>query len=206
MQNGSPDNNGFTDHMNGHTAGPRIPSSSINAPQLSIPDSVSASSSNSPAILDDPECKDNDNDARPIKKRKLTDGGTTQTTLQTQATTPATRRISPPWKKIAVDGPTSFVEGGRRKSSRTNFVPFELQPPTAHRQTRAAIQKTYLTHSKNGASIHRTHISTPSTSQPQINGKGPLSSGKSTGNPASKSPAKASQKKCHHSYACETIS
>lgn len=195
MQNGSPDNNGFTDHhMNGHCVGPRISSSSINASQLSIPDSVSASSSNSPAILDDLGCEDNDNNARPIKKRKLTDGGTTPTTLQTPATTPATRRISPPWKKIAVDGPTSFVEGGRRKSSRTNFVPLELQPPTAHRQTRAAIQKTYLTHSINGASIHRTHVSTPPTSQPQINGKGPLSSGKSTGNPASKSPVKASPK------------
>lgn len=195
MQNGSPDNNGFTDHhMNGHSVSPRISPSSINAAQLSIPDSIPASSSNSPAILDDLECGNNDNDARPIKKRKLTDCGATPTTLQTPATTPATRRISPPWKKIAVDGPTSFVEGGRRKSSRTNFIPLELQPPTVQRQTRAAIQKTYLTHSKNGTSIHRTHVATPAASQLQINGKGPLSSGKSTGNPASKSPAKASPK------------
>lgn len=47
------------------------------------------------------------------------------------------RHVSPPWKKVAVEGPTSFIEDGRRKSSRTNTVPLALQPPAIKRQTRA---------------------------------------------------------------------
>ena len=39
------------------------------------------------------------------------------------------------------EGPTSFVENGRRKSGRTNIVPLELQPQSKKRQTRAAVQK-----------------------------------------------------------------
>ena len=37
------------------------------------------------------------------------------------------KTISPPWKKAVADGPSSFSEGGRRKSGRINFVPLELQ-------------------------------------------------------------------------------
>jgi hypothetical protein len=33
------------------------------------------------------------------------------------------RPFSPPWKKVTVEGPTWFVEGGRRKSARRNTVP-----------------------------------------------------------------------------------
>lgn len=69
----------------------------------------------------------------PSKKRRLTDS---------KRSTP--RPISPPWKKVGVEGPTSFMEGGRRKSSRTNTIPIELQPASAKRQTRGA-QKDYAT-------------------------------------------------------------
>ncbi|CAK7226497.1 swr1 complex component [Sporothrix curviconia] len=63
-------------------------------------------------------------DERPAKRQR------------TRASTPpppagsASRRakpISPPWKKIAAEGVTTFNEGGRRKSGRINAVPLELQ-------------------------------------------------------------------------------
>lgn len=135
----------------------------------------------------DSESEDNNNDGPPAKKRKLTDSATPQ---------PSTtfRPVSPPWKRIAVDGPTSFVEGGRRKSSRTNFLPLELQPQADKRQTRGAIQKTQVIGSKyGGASISKSSPLTPSTSQGQVNGKRAQFSGKSPANTSTKSPAKTGQ-------------
>ncbi|MCJ1264068.1 swr1 complex component [Lobaria immixta] len=186
MQNGSPDNNnGFTDHhLNDQRVGSRF-STPINTAQVQTPDSLTGQTSLDNEDLD---CEDNDNDAPPTKKRKLTDHATRQSSTSTS------RPISPPWKRIAVDGPTSFVEGGRRKSSRTNFVPLELQPPAEKRQTRAAIQKTHLTKTRlSGTSTQKSSSSTPAANQPQINAKRPQSSGKSTGVSAGKSPTKANQ-------------
>ena len=51
------------------------------------------------------------------------------------------RPVSPPWKRIAAEGPTSFTMDGRRKSGRTNALPLELQPQSKKRQTRAAFDK-----------------------------------------------------------------
>ena len=51
------------------------------------------------------------------------------------------KRISPPWKKVEAEGPSSFVEGGRRKSTRTNLVPLELQPQGNKRQTRGGYSR-----------------------------------------------------------------
>lgn len=59
------------------------------------------------------------------------------------------RPVSPPWKKIAIEGPASFIEDGRRKSSRTNAIPLDLRPQSGKRQTRAAIQK-----DNEGKSLH----------------------------------------------------
>ncbi len=135
----------------------------------------------------DSESEDNNNDGPPAKKRKLTDSATPQpsTTI---------RPVSPPWKRIAVDGPTSFVEGGRRKSSRTNFLPLDLQPQADKRQTRGAIQKTQVIGSKHGgASISKSSTLTPSTGQCQVNGKRAQFSGKSPANTSTKSPAKTGQ-------------
>ena len=140
-----------------------------------------------PLENNDPESEDSKNDGPPAKKRKLTDSATPQ---------PSTtfRPISPPWKRIAVDGPTSFVEGGRRKSSRTNFLPLELQPQADKRQTRAAIQKTQVTGSKYaGASKSKSSPLIPLTSQGQVNGKRPPSSGKPMVNTSTKSPVKTVQ-------------
>lgn len=51
------------------------------------------------------------------------------------------RPVSPPWKRIAAEGPTSFLEDGRRRSGRTNIVPLDLQPQSNKRHTRAAFDK-----------------------------------------------------------------
>ncbi|RMD42792.1 hypothetical protein DV735_g2370, partial [Chaetothyriales sp. CBS 134920] len=66
------------------------------------------------------------------KKRKL---------AEPNASKHSPRSLSPPWKQSHAEGPTSFIENGRRKSGRTNLLPLELQPQSAKRQTRAAFGK-----------------------------------------------------------------
>lgn len=72
-----------------------------------------------------------DNDEPPAKRRKVAGADHK----------PSPRPISPPWKRVAAEGPTSFVEDGRRKSGRVNVVPLSLQPQANKRQTRAAFGK-----------------------------------------------------------------
>ena len=135
------------------------------------------------------------NDGPPAKKRKLTDPATSQ------SSTP--RPVSPPWRRIAVEGPTSFVEGGRRKSSRTNLIPLELQPPSSKRQTRAAIQKPAPTIKSRygGASIQQSSPSVKtSISQQHINGNRlTLSSNKAANQANNKSPSKSQKLNCGNS-------
>ena len=120
------------------------------------------------------------NDGPPSKKRKLASATTPQRSTS--------RHVSPPWKKIAVDGPTSFVEGGRRKSSRTNAVPLELQPQSDKRRTRGAIRQSPAIKSKyGGKSIQKSSPLTNSSTHPH-NGK-PRAYTKHT-TPGGKSPAK----------------
>ena len=183
MQNGTLDN-GFSEHHNDSQLDGNNTTSTISQPQASLSEPFDSSD---PIENKNPESEDNKNDGPPAKKRKLTGSATPQpsTTI---------RPVSPPWKRIAVDGPTSFVEGGRRKSSRTNFLPLELQPQAHKRQTRAAIHKTQIISSKyGGASIVKSPPSTHSLSQAQINGKRPQSSGKSTVNTSVESPSKTGQ-------------
>lgn len=47
--------------------------------------------------------------------------------------------ISPPWKKIGADGPTSYHENGRRKSGRINSQPVPVELPSTKRTTRHSI-------------------------------------------------------------------
>ncbi|KAJ5929727.1 hypothetical protein N7454_006677 [Penicillium verhagenii] len=77
----------------------------------------------------------------PSKKRRLTDS------TPSRNSTP--RPPSPPWKKVGVEGPTSFMVEGRRRSSRQNVVPMEQQPASDKRHTRAA-QQTYVTKTTRG--------------------------------------------------------
>jgi helicase SWR1 len=79
-------------------------------------------------------------DEPPSKRRRVSTG----------ASLPKAKPESPPWKKIEADGPSSFTQGGVRKSGRVNRIPLELQPPSDKRQTRGAVQKTYSDKSKNG--------------------------------------------------------
>ncbi|KAG6991267.1 helicase swr1 [Physcia stellaris] len=121
-----------------------------------------------------------DNNGPPSKRRKLADPATRH------SSTP--RPISPPWKKIAVEGPTSFIEGGRRKSSRTNFVPLELQPQANKRQTRANVQHTQIRKVKPAVlATFKSSPLIPSASQHTSHSKRPTSSG------TNKSPSKATQ-------------
>ncbi|KAL9120300.1 MAG: hypothetical protein Q9187_003143 [Circinaria calcarea] len=100
----------------------------------------------------------------PSKKRKRADSAGQQRSVS--------KPLSPPWKKVTVEGPTSFVEGGRRKSSRTNAVPLELQPQAAKRQTRAAIQQTHTIKSKYAsAPAHQTLPKTSTQGSTQMAGK-----------------------------------
>ena len=142
-------------------------------------------------VLHDPfqsesNASEDHNDEPPAKKRKTLDAHPRPRS--------ASRPISPPWKKVAVEGPTSFVEGGRRKSSRTNTVPLNLQPQADKRQTRGAIQKAHVTKSKFGGAF-ATNSSPLSTtiSQPHTNGKGFHSTKKVSTHSAGKSPAKSQQ-------------
>ncbi|WEW59882.1 swr1 complex component [Emydomyces testavorans] len=64
----------------------------------------------------------------PSKRRKLADSSSRSTP----------RPSSPPWKKAGIDGPTSFLDGGRRRSTRTNIPPVERPPQSEKRYTRSA--------------------------------------------------------------------
>lgn len=83
-------------------------------------------------------------DDRPAKRRRVRD-----------STPPPpgskTRKIveSPPWKKFEADGPTTIIEGGKRKSGRLNTVPLE-QLNSDKRITR----KSYSQHSPPSKNRH----------------------------------------------------
>lgn len=135
---------------------------------------------------DAPLEEDNGIDAPPNKKRKLTDPPTGKKSA------PGSRPISPPWKKIAVEGPTSFVEEGRRKSSRTNYVPVDLLPLAEKRKTRAAInQGSPLSKSKYGGAYKGSPLTTSASTQTQTpsNAKRPHSAVNTVG----RLPPKSSQ-------------
>ena len=134
-------------------------------------------------LVDLEEHDEAQNNSRPAKRRKL---------AAQQSSAP--RPISPPWRKIAVDGPTSFIEGGRRKSSRTNFVPLELQPPANKRQTRATVQHTQVSKGKHSSitSLKSSPLKQPSSNS-TANGKRPSSSGRPASTIVSQSSSKTAQ-------------
>ncbi|KAL6713925.1 swr1 complex component [Lecanora helva] len=122
----------------------------------------------------------------PTKKRKLADGTVGKVSGQ--------RRISPPWKKIAAEGPTSFVEDGKRKSTRTNFVPIDLQPQADKRRTRGTAQyNSPVTKSKYGGAYRASPSAGSTTSQTQNHVKKPSTTVKATASTKAKSPYKISQ-------------
>ncbi|KAK2754727.1 swr1 complex component [Arachnomyces sp. PD_36] len=160
MQNGSL--NGTSQHHNGVTPEPN--GKLRDPPALETPSDSRAGDSLLPELEGD-NAANNQNEGPPPKKRKLTDP-----TLSHRSTS---RPVSPPWKKVTADGPTSFIEGGRRKSSRTNVVPLELQPQSEKRHTRAA-RKQYESKAKpSRASWHTpaSNASTPAAASSEMNGR-----------------------------------
>ncbi|KFG87988.1 helicase SWR1 [Metarhizium anisopliae] len=74
-------------------------------------------------------------DSRPAKRRRTHNS----TPPPTPSSAKKLKPISPPWKKISAEGPTSFTENGRRKSGRINTLPLELQPQGKKRLTRQSL-------------------------------------------------------------------
>ena len=184
MLDGSLD--GFSGHNIKHTDGPSGEDNEPTSTSDIQAESLDASTNHTSIKAEYVQYEDNNNDGPPNKKRKLADPSTRQRS--------SSRPISPPWKKVTVEGPTSFVEGGRRKSSRTNLVPLELQPQADKCQTRAAIQKTHLPKSSyGGTKAYKQSPLTPTPNQLQVNGKSPRSSSKSMTQTAGRSPAKTGQ-------------
>lgn len=72
-------------------------------------------------------------DAPPAKRRKVTEP------LVTAKSSP--RAVSPPWKSFHAEGPSAFLDNGKRRSGRTNAIPLEFQPPSKKRTTRAQRDK-----------------------------------------------------------------
>ncbi|KEF58182.1 uncharacterized protein A1O9_06108 [Exophiala aquamarina CBS 119918] len=91
-----------------------------------------------PTSPPDQELAPNANDEPPSKRQKV--AGPDHR--------PLPRTISPPWKRVVADGPTTFLENGRRKSGRTNAIPLALLPQSNKRQTRAQFDKTKTEHEK----------------------------------------------------------
>ncbi|KAF7592823.1 swr1 complex component [Aspergillus hancockii] len=126
MQNGSP--NGISQQDERVTPEPQTISTG-----LSIAENFVDSTDHDSIATERKEDKaatDNHPGGPPSKRRKLTDSSTSHRS--------SSRPASPPWKKAGVDGPTSFIQDGRRKSSRVNAIPLAFQPPLGKRHTRAA--------------------------------------------------------------------
>jgi helicase SWR1 len=92
---------------------------------------------------------DDPNQEPPAKKRKVAGPEHKQ----------SPRPISPPWKRVVAEGPTSFVVDGRRKSGRTNIIPLDLQPQSSRRQTRAAFDKVKEEHQKHAKPVYNIKTS-----------------------------------------------
>ncbi|EXJ64598.1 adenosinetriphosphatase [Cladophialophora yegresii CBS 114405] len=92
---------------------------------------------------------DNANHEPPAKKRKVAGPEHKQ----------SPRPVSPPWRRVVAEGPTSFVVDGRRKSGRTNIIPLDLQPQSNKRQTRAAFDKVKEEHQKHVKPVYNINMS-----------------------------------------------
>ncbi|KAK3319954.1 SNF2 family N-terminal domain-containing protein [Cercophora scortea] len=154
----------------------------------SLPPNVNGHARDRPRDVD-PDSSAMD-DEPPAKRRRVRD-----TTPASPARRP--KPISPPWKKIEAEGPSSFTEGGRRKSGRINTLPLELQHGDK-RITRRALHGQQASPPRNRYASTNGHSptsnSTPSTNAPS---KRPASSTKPMPSkaPASTSAPRASARK-----------
>ena len=200
MQNGSLGDDAPADHVN-HQQDEvdHIPTTNESGPQDVAQVNGESHLANGSIENGDPQPEDNGIDAPPNKKRKLADAATGKPSGQ--------RRISPPWKKITVEGPTSFVAEGRRKSSRTNFVPIDLQPQADRRRTRGAIHHSSpVTKSKYGGAFRPSPLASSASTQTQSNVKQIPPAGKATLETNISSPSKGSQLSAALSHSCADAS
>ncbi|EEP77243.1 helicase SWR1 [Uncinocarpus reesii 1704] len=92
----------------------------------------------------------------PPKRRKLADSSSRSTP----------RPPSPPWKKAGIEGPTSFFDGGKRRSTRTNALPLNTQPQPAKPRTRSVQREPIVKAKRTRTGSHElpSPLSTPSKS------------------------------------------
>lgn len=117
----------------------------------------------------------NDDDGPPAKRRRVRD-----TTPHSAPRKP--KIISPPWKKVEAEGPTTFTEGGRRKSGRINTVPLELQSgdkritrKALHGQQASPPRNRYASNNGHALSTHPTPSSSSPSKRPATSSKAPAS-------------------------------
>ncbi|KAJ6445216.1 helicase swr1 [Purpureocillium lavendulum] len=155
-----------------------------------------------PAELNGHHDESEDDNERPAKRRKTLD-----------STPPPSLRKpkieSPPWKKVEADGPTSYTEGGRRKSGRINTLPLELQPPGKKRLTRQSIggkpTPTTKKESASGVSVRGVKtapskdraIKKTSTSTPKSTSKKPAGEPRSSNRSRRRTPSPRAQPTRH---------
>ncbi|OHE98427.1 SNF2 family domain-containing protein [Colletotrichum orchidophilum] len=121
--------------------------------------SPAPSSPSTPSPSPPPPAPSSDNDdERPSKRRRVS-------TPSAPGSAQKKKQISPPWKKITAEGPTSFIDNGRRKSGRINTIPLEFHPPSGKRMTRGALNSSPP--SKNKYASTNGHAATPT---PNANG------------------------------------
>ncbi|KAI9659846.1 MAG: swr1 complex component [Bathelium mastoideum] len=126
------------------------------------------------------------------RKRKLVESDRRQRS--------ASRATSPPWKKIAAEGPSSFVEDGRRKSSRVNVLPIDLQPQGEKRQTRAAQQQSIAKNLEHRQRLGSRQNGQSNKAARAASARHPLSAGTTSANvttPAKRVPSQADTKRNH---------
>ncbi|KAH8431187.1 putative SNF2 family helicase/ATPase (Swr1) [Aspergillus melleus] len=170
MQNGSSEG---LHHQNARVT--PDPDTTLSAPPIHDLPVDSATIDSIPPVPKEDESVTNHPEGPPSKKRKLVDSTTSRRS--------SSRAASPPWKKPGVDGPTSFIQDGRRKSSRVNSVPSALQPPSDKRPTRAG-QKSVV--GKNIAGGGKAAASSPlsaSSLHHETNGKALGGNATGTGSP-----------------------
>ncbi|KAF4778041.1 SNF2 family domain-containing protein [Colletotrichum scovillei] len=120
----------------------------LRSPSPTTPLSPSTPSPSPPA----PAPSSDIDDERPSKRRRVS-------TPSAPGSGQKKKQISPPWKKITAEGPTSFIDNGRRKSGRINTIPLEFHPPSGKRMTRGALNSSPP--SKNKYASTNGHAATP---------------------------------------------
>lgn len=109
MQNGN--SNGFPQHHERVTPQPTVNPDIRDAPQIPVnstePESVPSKPQEDVAATGNPE-------GPPSKKRRLGES--------TGSRRSVSRPPSPPWRKAGADGPTSFIQDGKRRSARANAL------------------------------------------------------------------------------------